>query len=93
MIDKVRSCDQFGATVNLNFKGETEYKTMCGGCFSLALRMLILAFFCMQLAAVIQYDDPKILSYQVMEDRSQMDEQFTLSDYKMNLYLNFVRSG
>ena len=89
ILDKVRGCDQFGATVNLNFKGETEYKTLCGGCFSLALRVLILAFFCMQLAAVIQYDDPNILSYQVMEDRSQMDEPYVLSDYNVNFYFNF----
>ena len=47
----------------------------------------------MQLAAVIQYDDPNILIYQVMEDRSQMDESFTLSDYNMNFYLNFFNSS
>ena len=69
VLEKVRGCDQFGAQINLNFKGETEYRTMCGGFFSLALRILILAFFCMQLASVIEYTDPDIVSYQVMEDR------------------------
>ena len=63
VIKGVRSCDQFGAQVSLNFKGETEYRTVCGGFFSLALRILILAFFCMQLAAVIQFSDPDIVSY------------------------------
>ena len=63
LLSSLRGCDQFGAQVSLNFKGETEYRTVCGGFFSLALRGLILAFFCMQLAAVIQFGDPNIVSY------------------------------
>ena len=62
-IGKLRGCDKFGAQVSLNFKGETEYRTVCGGLFSLALRVLILAFFCMQLVAVIEFSDPDIVSY------------------------------
>ena len=38
---------------------------------------------------VLQYQDPQIVSYEVMEDRSQMDHEYSLSDYGINLFINF----
>ena len=63
MLNKVRSLDDFGASISLNFKGDPEIKTLCGGIVSLVLRILIIAFFCMQTLAVFEYSDPVISSY------------------------------
>ena len=78
---KLRGCDVNGATVDLNFKGDTEHKTLCGGIASIILKALILGFFCMQSIAVWNYNDPIISSYQVLEDRTLMEEPINLVDY------------
>ena len=38
---------------------------------------------------VLHYQDPQIVSYEVMEDRSQMYHEYSLSDYGINLFINF----
>ena len=57
-MNKLRSCDKFGASVNLNFDGGGSYQTAGGGLASLCLRSLILVYFLMQLVAVATYKDP-----------------------------------
>ena len=90
LLEKVRGCDVNGATVNLNFKGDTEHQTLFGGLASMLLKALILGFFCMQTIAVWQYNDPTISSYQVLEDRSLMEEPLNLKDYSVNFYFFFI---
>ena len=90
IIEKVRGCDVNGARVSLNFKGETEHKTLCGGFASLLLKALILGFFCMQSIAVWHFNDPIISSYQVLEDRGLMEEPIKLKDYSVNFYFYFL---
>ena len=90
VLEKVRNCDANGATVNLNFKGDTEHKTLCGGLASLLLKALILGFFCMQSIAIWHFKDPTISSYQVLEDRSLMGEPINLIDYSVNFYFFFL---
>ena len=90
VFEKVRDCDVNGATVNLNFKGDTEHKTFCGGLASLLLKSLILGFFCIQSIAVWHYNDPTISSYQVFEDRSLMEEAINLKDYSVCFYFFFL---
>lgn len=67
--DKIRGCDSFGATIGLNYAGETSYNTLGGGVFSVCLKALIFAFFCMKMAVVVGYDDNNIVTYQIYEDR------------------------
>ena len=53
--DRVRGCDQYGAAISLNYRGGSSYKTIGGGFASLSIQLLIFAFFCMQLTAVVTY--------------------------------------
>lgn len=62
-VDKIRSYDQFGAHIGFKIGGEPEKKTLVGGLASLALRSLILIYFCMRMLAVIGDKDPQISSY------------------------------
>ena len=56
--DKLRGCDMFGATIGLNVAGESTFKTLPGGVVSLILRILVLSYFCLQVIALISYEDP-----------------------------------
>ena len=71
-MEKIRSFDQFGAPVSLQYDRETDYKTLMGGVASILLRALILVFLCIQMIQVLTYADPEISSFQVLEDRALM---------------------
>ena len=89
----VRSFDQFGTQVNLNYAaGKTHYQTVCGGCTSFVFRSLIFAYFIRQLLAMLDYVDPAISSYQIMENRQkmQMGDAFNLADYNVNFIFGFL---
>ena len=64
-----RDQDQFGAVIGLKLQGKSTLKTLGGGLCSLSLKIITIAFFCMQLAAVVSYQDPQISSYQISESR------------------------
>ena len=66
----VRNQDQFGAVVGLKLLGESTLKTLGGGLCSLSLKILTIALFCMQFAAVVSYKDLQISSYEISENRS-----------------------
>ena len=74
MLNFLRSFDASGARLGLNFKGESDFKTTCGGFLTLCLQILSLAYFAMRLIVVIEYDDANIGSYEVFEDRGKMSE-------------------
>ena len=75
--------------MSLKYKGDAEHKMLCGGCVTISLRVLILAFFVMQLLAVANFDDPQISSYEVFEDRNSMDKPLNLADLKAGFYFGF----
>ena len=51
--DGVRSKDNFGIPITLNFKGDDTYKTLCGGCTTLTLLVFILAFSTQQILVMV----------------------------------------
>ena len=77
----IRGCDKFGAHVNLMHEGESSSGMLCGGVASLSLGILILAYFCMRLLAVTQFDDPVINSYMIGEDRDKMNTPISFGGY------------
>ena len=42
--DKVRGCDQFGASVSLNYAGETKFRTLGGGIASFVIKTVALIY-------------------------------------------------
>lgn len=70
LVNKVRGCDQFGATIGLNYAGNSEFKTLGGGISSICLRVLILTYLCMQAVQVATYQDPQIAVFTIKEDRA-----------------------
>ena len=88
-LQRLRSCDKFGASAALNFNGDGSYHTVGGGLASLCVRILILVYFVMQLIAVATYRDPQISSFQISEDRTSLEEPLKLSDYNQRFYFMF----
>ena len=46
--DYIKSHDQFGSTVNLNFDGSDAFQTCPGGCLSLFVTMCFLSYAILQ---------------------------------------------
>ena len=87
----LRSLDRFGSSVSFNIDGESQTKTLGGGVATLLIEMLILCFFCKQLIAVVNDEDPQISSYRIAEDRLRMEEQLDFAEYHTKFY--FFWSG
>ena len=89
--DKLRSCDKYGASVSLNYKRKAQHNTLIGGVTSVALQVLILIYFTVKCLEVANYKDPEIVSYQIMEDRTEMTEFLNAADYRLDLQVDFKR--
>ena len=70
LTQSVRGCDKYGAAVNFKYKNESSYKTLAGGLTSICLRVLILAYFGIQLLAVVNFKDPIVSTYEILEERN-----------------------
>ena len=68
----IRSHDAFGQGIGLNYKGESHYKTLGGGLLSLAFKLAMLSFHMAQSIMVLNFEDPKITTYEVYEQRANM---------------------
>ena len=68
--DKLSACDRSGAKLKIQVNGRDSHGNCCGGLCSLTAYFLTLSFLAMQLHRVLNYDDPTISSYVVMEDRA-----------------------
>ena len=88
--DKVRGCDQFGASISLNYQGGSTFRMIGGGLASIALKLLIFTFFCMQLMAVVTYKDPQVSNFEVMESRAYMDEPINLAASNFSFYIGVI---
>ena len=89
-IEFLRKRDVYGAPVSLNYKGKRSFQTIGGAEATILLRILILIYFCKQLIQVIDYDDPQISSYEVFEDRGDMENPLALGDSKVDFIVGFM---
>jgi len=61
LLQRISACDRFGSQISLRVsRVETKYKTTGGGVATIALNLLMLAYFCLRVVAVIGYDDPQV---------------------------------
>ena len=89
-MEKIRSFDSFGAPVSLKYKGDAAYRTLGGGIATVCLKVLILGYFMMQTLAVLNYEDPKIGSYEVFESRRTSNmEPMNLGEYALSFFIGF----
>ena len=89
-MDKLRELDNYGAPVSLKYRGKQSYQTVGGAVATLLLRMTIGLYFCKQLLQVMDYGDPEISSYEVMDDRNNMEKALVLNDMKTDFIVGFM---
>ena len=87
--DRLRGCDQFGTTAQLNFAGESSFGTVGGGAASLCLQTLLLAFFAIRIITVVDFEDPALSSYSIQVNRSSMTSPYSYHDYHQQLIFSF----
>ena len=56
----IRSADKFGAPVQLNLKGSTEYQTLTGGLCSILISIVVLQFSSIKILQLANYDNQSI---------------------------------
>ena len=60
---------------------------------SIILRITILIYFCKQLVQVVDYGDPQINSYEIMEDRADMEKAIVLGESKSDFIVGFMNQA
>ena len=59
----LRSLDNFGHPIQLNYKGNETYQSACGGLLTIAVQVITLIASISALTEVFGMKDPKITSY------------------------------
>ena len=59
-IKLVKSVDVFGESVSLNYKGDSEYKTMAGAIITIIIKSFMVVYGVTHFRIVYNYEDPKI---------------------------------
>lgn len=85
----ITSFDRFATPLSFTYRGDTEYKTFGGGLVSILLGFLTLSFLCMRLMILFKYEDLKISSYTILEDRGEMTKAINLGDYNARFVFGF----
>ena len=80
----------FGTPVGLNYKGNQAYGTVVGGCTTMLLQLLIVIFLIKQSMSVYEYNEPTISAFEIMEDRSTMEEPLNLEDMHQSFIFGFI---
>ena len=70
---KFISLDCFGASVNVNFKGDHTFKTCIGAFCSICLRAFILAYTVITIIDVVDYKDPQITQVSLLYPQRSND--------------------
>ena len=86
----VRSFDIAGAEVGLKYAGEGRFKTMGGGLLTSCLRVVTLTYFIMRVITLAEFEDASISSFEVIEDRSDMNSALALEKHNMDFFFGFT---
>ena len=85
----IRSLDMFGDPVGLQMAGKSTFPTIGGGLATAVLKLFSLSFFCKQLIALVNYEDPQINSFTVLDNRESMTE-VSAEEYGLEIYFYFT---
>ena len=58
--DLFRSLDRFAEPITINHRGKDSYRTICGGCFSLLIALIVIAFAVARIERLIMRRTPQI---------------------------------
>ena len=87
----IRSFDLFGASVNVNFRGQSDYKTGVGALMTLLIRSFMLFYAVRCAIQVLDYEDPSINSYEIKDERIDM-EPMNLGAHNFDMIFSIIDS-
>ena len=71
---KFTNIDNFGENISINYKGNSEYKTVLGAIFTLLLYVFITIITFWGIIEVFEYQDPQISQYTLYDLRNDNTE-------------------
>ena len=60
ILNRIKSLDNFGEPIGVNYKGESSFKTIPGAVLSVALLIFLLVFAGQSFLGLVNYDNPQI---------------------------------
>ena len=87
----LRSFDDFGATVKINFKGAMTFQTLLGAILTFARVGLVLTFAVTGFISLITYQNPQITQYRIFENRND-DKELNLGANHGEFIFGFLDS-
>lgn len=73
-LDFIKSFDSYGEPVQVSYKGDSSFKTTIGALVSLAMQGFMLAFTLTGLISLINYKNPSISQFTVLDSRDKNQE-------------------
>ena len=80
-LEKIRSYDSYGTPIQLNYEGETTYKTLFGGILTIFF-FVTLAFYCfIQYEKTKDYKDWSLTSQELTASFDELNQEIRLADH------------
>lgn len=75
----VKTQDQYGKKINLNYQDDGTYKTVPGGCLSLIFKVLLFGFFIVEWSAMTNYKDIQFITHEILSKNELLEHTHKLS--------------
>lgn len=79
-----RRCDRFAEPITINHRGKEQYSTVGGGCLTVLITMIILAFATVRVERLVEGRDPTIVTG-VEQYRSLDQNKYNLQDHGVDI--------
>ena len=89
MLKKLKSFDNFGVPVAINYRGMSSYQTLGGALLSLISAGLLLTFTVTGCIELLTYQNPQITQYQVLDTRND-DKEVNFEETNTEVLFGFL---
>ena len=90
---KIKSYDMYGRKISFTYKGEDEYKTLCGGLVSLIVLILLALYTWLLVVIMINREDTQKASYGLVKNLIFDNEVLSLKDTTFSLAFSVKDGG
>ena len=89
MLRVLKSFDNYGEPIGVNYKGEERYKTILGAILSICALLLVLAYAGVNGQVLLTRDKPLITFTNEYDDYPSAEEEFDLGEAELEAILTF----
>jgi hypothetical protein len=91
--DKIKARDMFAIPVSLNFEGESQFRTGIGGCTTIVILLLLLAYASLLLKSVINKENSNVTKNSVQSDLTYDTTKYNVGKHGFNFGVALVHSN